>query len=267
MHAIVATVNVARTSVRATLLRTSLVLAALALGACSGGPGNLKPETPTGVNLAGNWILNRQASQDPQAMIEVIRQKELKQMMKRRRDYVDSVDGEELPDIDTSPTPSGSSGSRRGSSRGGGGQQQTSERGSGDEGSGQERRGRFMPRLPYGPALGAALTADTMKIEQSATRFVITRGDDRRSFTPGGDSVVSVPNGVADQHSGWSGRDYVIDVRPQLGTRVVERYGLSAGGRQLVETFTLTGEGWPKLEFTRVYDSGTLTPRVLPTSN
>ena len=260
MRAIVAAFNVVRTPVRATL-----VLASLALGACSGGPGNLKPETPTGVNLAGNWILNRQASQDPQAMIEVIRQKEVKQMMKRRRDYVDPVDGEELPDIDTSPTPSGSSGSRRGQ-RGGAQQQQSSDEGSGQE-RGQERRGRFMPRLPYGPALGAALTADTMKIEQSATRFVITRGDDRRSFTPGGDSVVSVPNGVADQHSGWSGRDYVIDVRPQLGTRVVERYGLSAGGRQLVETFTLTGEGWPKLEFTRVYDSGTLTPRVLPTSN
>ena len=266
MRAIVAAFNVVRTPVRATLVLASLVLASLALSACSGGPGNLKPETPTGVNLAGNWILNRQKSQDPQAMIEVIRQKELKQFMKRRRDYGDSVDDDALPDIDTSPTPSGSSGSRRGSSRGGA-QQQPSNGSSGDGGSGQERRGRFMPRLPYAPALGAALTADTMKIEQSATRFVITRGDDRRSFTPGGDSVVSVPNGVADQHSGWSGRDYVIDVRPQLGTRVVERYGLSAGGRQLVETFTLTGEGWPKLEFTRVYDSGTLTPRVLPTSN
>jgi hypothetical protein len=123
-----------------------------------------------------------------------------------------------------------------------------------------------MMRMPYEEALGAALTSDSLKIEQSATRFALIRGDDTRSFTPGGDSVVSVADGVADQHSGWSGREYVIEVRPQVGPRVIERYGLGPDGR-LVEKFTLTEEGWPKLEFTRVYDPGALTPRALPTSN
>ena len=94
------------------------------------------------------------------------------------------------------------------------------------------------------------------------------RGDWRRSFTPGGQSVVSVAEGVADQRSGWAGRDYVIEVKPQVGPRVIERYGLSADGRQLVEKFTLTEEGLPKLEFTRVYDARRRSRRArLPTSN
>lgn len=215
---------------------------ALTLGACAGGAGRLKPETPAGVNLAGTWRLNRAASEDPQAMIERIRNDEMKRM---RRAY-GPPPAEELPDIDEHGNP------RRV-------QHDDSERGGG--------RMRFMPRLPYAEALGASLTADTLQIEQSPTRFVLVRGDDRRSYTPGGDSVVSVANGVADQHSGWDGKEYVIEVRPQVGAHVIERYGLSADGHQLVEKVLLTDEGWPKLEFTRVYEPGKLTSRGLPTSN
>ena len=231
--------------------RTSavLALAALALGACSGAP-DLKPDTPGGVNLAGTWKLNRQASQDPQAMIDAIRQK----FMRARRDYIPSTTGEEMPEIDEHGNP-------RQGRRGGG-----MERAPSDPAA-LQRRAKYAPGASYTRALGAALTADSMKIEQSATRFAITRGEDRRSFTPGGDSVVSVEDGVADQYSGWSGREYVIEVKPQVGPRVIERYGLSADGRQLVEKFTLSEEGLPKLEFTRVYDPGTLGPRALPTSN
>jgi hypothetical protein len=233
-----------------------LALATLALCACGGGAGRLKPEIPAGIDLAGTWRLDRSKSDDPQAMLERIRQDQMKRM--RSRDYPDSVDGEELPDIDRDGNVS-----RR--PRGGIDRSSGEHTGGSDERS--ERRRRLLMRMPYEQALGAALTSDSLKIEQSATRFVLTRGDDRRSFTPGGDSVVSVAEGVADQHSGWSGREYVIEVRPQVGPRVIERYGLSADGHQLVEKFTLTDQGWPKLEFTRVYEAGTLSPRALPTSN
>jgi hypothetical protein len=216
-------------------------LLVLTLVACGGGAGGLRPDTPTGVNLAGTWRLNRAASDDPQAMIERIRKDEMKRM---RRAY-GPPPAEELPEIDEHGNP------RRV-------QHDDGERGG---------RMRFMPRLPYAEALGSSLTADTLQIEQSPTRFVLVRGDDRRSYTPGGDSVVSVPNGVADQHSGWAGKEYVIEVRPQVGARVIERYGLSADGHQLVEKVSLTDEGWPKLEFTRVYEPGKLSPRDLPTSN
>jgi hypothetical protein len=211
------------------------------------------------VNLAGTWRLNRQASQDPQPLLAKMREDE----MKRMRRYMRNAGAEDDPDLD--PYGGGdTSGERRGPR--GGGERSTSERSGGDQERGGGRRGRFM-RWPYEQALGSALTSDSLTIEQSPTRFVIIRGDDKRSFTPGGDSVVSVADGVADQHSGWAGREYVIEVRPQVGARVIERYGLSADGHQLVEKFTLTDEGWPKLEFTRVYDAGKLTPRGLPTSN
>jgi len=242
------------------LRSTGLALVALALGAC-GGAGNLKPETPVGVNLAGTWRLNRQASQDPQPMLQRMRDEQMKQM-RRRRDY--ARDDEDLDTDIEGDGDGGSSGPRR--TPRGGAQQGTTERNGSAGGQSGGRRGRFM-RMPYEQALGAVLTSDALKIEQSPTRFALIRGDDRRSFTPGGDSVVSVVDGVADQHSGWAGREYVIEVRPQVGPRVIERYGLSADGHQLVEKFTLTEEGWPKLEFTRVYDPGALTPHGLPTSN
>jgi hypothetical protein len=237
---------------RATRITIVLALASLALGACSGAP-DLKPDTPAGVNLAGTWRLNRQASQDPQAMIEAIRQK----FMRGMRDYIPPATGEEMPEIDEHGNPRPN---RRGGRAGG------MEHGPSDPAAAQ-RRAKYAPGASYTRALGAALTADSMTIEQSATRFTITRGGDRRSFTPGGDSVVSVAEGVADQYSGWSGKEYVIEVKPQVGPRVVERYGLSADGRQLVEKFTLSEEGLPKLEFTRVYDPGTPSHRALPTSN
>lgn len=187
-------------------------------------------------------------------MIDAIRQK----FMRARRDYIPPSSGEEMPEIDEHGNPRPH---RRGSMDPGG-----TGRGPSDAASAQ-RRAKYAPGASYTRALGAALTADSVKIEQSASRFAITRGDDRRSFTPGGDSVVSVEDGVADQYSGWSGKEYVIEVKPQVGPRVIERYGLSADGRQLVEKFTLSEEGLPKLEFTRVYDPGALSPRTLPTSN
>jgi hypothetical protein len=236
-----------------------LAFAALALVACAGGAGRLNPETPPGINLAGTWRLNRQASQDPQPMLQRIREDQ----MKRMRRYMRNMDPNGDPDLDTGDDGGSTSGPRR--TPRGGAERGTAERSGGDEERAAARRGRMM-RMPYEQALGAALTSDSLKIEQSPTRFALIRGDDARSFTPGGDSVIGVADGVADQHSGWSGREYVIEVRPQVGPRVIERYGLGADGR-LVEKFTVTEEGWPKLEFTRVYDPGALTPRALPTSN
>lgn len=126
--------------------------------------------------------------------------------------------------------------------------------------------GRFAYASSYEQALGSALYADALVIEQSPSEFVLIRDGKRRSYTPGGQSVVSVAEGVADQVSGWSGRNYVIEVKPQVGPRVIRRYGLSADGEQLIEQFELTEEGLPKLEFTRVYERGPLPQRALPTN-
>jgi hypothetical protein len=221
----------------------ALLLAAAMLYGCGSTP--LDTDTPAGVNLAGTWKLDARASQDPQAMIDRIQRDAMKRMRRR---------GPPLGPLDDDPDDAGDDGPER----------------SGPPGAGQDRqrahRG-FMRRPSYEVALGQQLHVDGITIEQSATRLVFIRGDWRRSFTPGSQSVVSVADGVADQRSGWSGRDYVIEVKPQVGPHVIERYGLSADNRQLVERFTLTDEGLPRLEFTRVYERGTPPPRALPTSN
>lgn len=221
------------------------------LAGCSSGP-SLNPDVPAGVNLAGSWKLNRQASADPDAMITAIVEKEMKHMRRHSHAYDDDPDA---------PPPV--------------------EPGHGGPGSGarpsdsniEPPGGMFRPRegmaaylrSHYTNALGSVLSGEGLVIEQSPDRFTLRRGDSRRSFTPGGHSVVGVAGGVADQTTGWKGRDYVIDVRPQVGPRVTERYGLGPGG-QLIEKISLSGDEMPKLEFTRVYDKGTPPPRALPGS-
>jgi len=229
-----------------------MLLTAAALCGCGGT--RVLPDAPPGVDLSGSWVLDSQASQNPQAMIDQMQAA----YMKRMRRAGPSLDPADLPDVDEPERGDSNGGSVRTSGRHAG-----APPGAGASG-GHTRT--FVPRFPYEVALGPQLHVDGLTIEQSPTRLVFVRGEWRRSFTPGGQSVVSVAEGVADQRSGWAGRDYVIELKPQVGARVTERYGLSADNR-LVEHFTLTDEGLPKLEFTRVYVRGTPPPRPLPTSN
>lgn len=219
----------------------ALVLVAAVLGACAR---ELKPDTPPGVSLAGTWKLNRQASDDPQAMLARMQE----EASKHRRERMAGETDDDFPDdaqIDNGSASASRAGPPHAGMRGGGG---------------------FIQRA-YARSLGGLLNGEALTIEQTSTRLVFAREDSRRSFTPGQHSVISVPDGVADQRSGWSGREYVIEVEPQVGPRVIERYGLSADTGQLVEKLRATVQGLPKLEFTRVYDRGTPDPSPLPTSN
>jgi hypothetical protein len=215
---------------------------------------NLDAGTPAGVSLAGSWKLNRQASADPDAMIAAIVEKELKHL--RRRSRSDDDDPDALP-----PPPPGEAGP--GGPAGG---SRSAENVVPPGGMFRPREGMATYlRSQYTNALGSLLGADGLVVEQAPDRFTLRRGDSRRTFTPGGRSVVGVVDGVADQSSGWKNREYVIDVRPQVGPRVIERYGLGPAG-QLIEKVSLSGDGLPKLEFTRVYDKGAPPARVLPNS-
>ena len=240
-----------------------ITLAAAALAGCAGE--RLETDSPTGVNLAGTWRLDAQASQNPQAMIDQI-ERDAQKRMRRRGPPMDPLDDPDDP-IDDAPERTRFPGRGAGGGQGGSGRRAGAPPGAGQSQSTDSPRRRFTRRPSYEVALGPQLHAEGLTIEQSATRLMFARGDWRRTFTPGGQSVVSVAEGVADQRSGWSGRDYVIEVKPQVGPRVIERYGLSGDNRQLVEKFTLTEEGLPKLEFTRVYVRGIPAPRALPTSN
>jgi hypothetical protein len=237
----------------------TVALSALGLLSGCGGAGRLAPETPGGVNLAGTWKLNRAASDDPQAMIAKIQSDLMRRMRRGPRDEIDDALSTENDPVENGGPPSSTRGRRGGGQQGAGAGTQSGPGGGG--------RREYIPHSIYAEALGNMLTSDALTIEQSPTRVALIRDGSRRSFTPGGESVVSVPEGVADQHSGWKGREYVIEVKPQVGARVIERYGLSQDNHQLVEKVTATEEGLPKLEFTRVYELGAPASRPLPTSN
>src|SRR6202035_2345293 len=92
----------------------------------------------------------------------------------------------------------------------------------------------------------------------------ISDGTNNRSFMPGRKSVVSVPEGVADQHSGWKSRAYVIDVRAQAGPETIERYRLSEDGQHLFAEIQSTGGNMPSIKIKRVYDRLSATLNVAP---
>lgn len=242
----------------------------LALSGC-GGP-NLKAEIPNGVTLAGQWRLDARGSDDPRALLFALNQKFAKREM--RHAAFDEDDPFGPGPMEGSGAPGGGGGHGGGGHGGAGGQgsegareggQSDNRSGPGGESGRSRGIGNFL-RSRYGAALGERLGSDALTIEQSPDRFVIVRGDSRRSYTPGGHSVVSVENGVADQTSGWKGREYLIDVRPQVGPHLTERFGLTADGR-LIEKVSLSEDGLPGLEFTRMYERGEAPPRGLPTSN
>jgi hypothetical protein len=109
---------------------------------------------------------------------------------------------------------------------------------------------------------------DWLRLAQRESELTISNGDTSHSFTAGAKSVVSVPSGVADQRSGWKGREFHIDVKPQLGPRVSRSFQLSTEGK-LVETIDISREGHiPALHVIRVYaHTNEEMPQVVPGSD
>jgi hypothetical protein len=223
--------------------------AATSLAGCAGT--RLSPDAPAGVTLAGAWKLNRAASDDPQKMLERMRAEAFKRMGRRGT-------AGPRPDV-----------------RGGGRRSSPPDDQPLEEDPAPVRAARGAPRpdpLLRSPMAHVLLTSiargDLLTVRQGPGEFALDYGTSQRSFTPGARSVVSAEGGVADQTSGWQGREYVIRVRAQLGPDVTERYGLSADGKHLVAKLHLATEELSAVELTRVYDPTNETaPRQLPTND
>jgi hypothetical protein len=124
---------------------------------------------------------------------------------------------------------------------------------------GANERDTYRPPLDF--QNNALLGGQWLKIRQTDSEVSIVNAATSRSYTPGERSVVSVPSGVADQVSGWSGRDYDIYLKPQIGPSVRETYTLSADGRQLLVKIEIGSEGRNQaIKVSRTYDRSTKDP-------
>lgn len=232
-------------------VRVLCPLAALLLAACVG-PG-LAPAPAPGASLAGNWRLDPAASDDPQKIIARMREEALQRIARHAQQ----------------PTPMARPGARRA-----GGASADAAEGSADGLPDSEADARSLRRDPLRNSqmmrvLAAALArGDFLTVRAGDGEFVLDYGTSVRRFTPGAHSVVSAEGGVGDQTSGWSGRDYVINVRAQMGPDVSERYALAADGKHLIEKLRIGPAELPVVNLTRVYGpSNEPAPRQPPNSD
>ncbi len=230
---------------RAGLAASAALLAAQLAGCATG----FKADAPAGVSLAGTWRLDHAKSDDPQVVINTMRTEALKQMQK-----LGLAQERALAQIDTA----------RGA--GGAGPVQSGEQVfSPDQSS---PRADPLRRSPMRHVLAEAIErGDFLTVRQSSDELVLDYGSSVRSFTPGGRSVVSAENGVADRTSGWKGHQYVIRDKAQMGPSVVETYELSPDGQHLVETLHIGPYELPAIELKRVYDRAEAAPRQPPNTD
>lgn len=199
--------------------------------------GSYGPTAPQGVDFAGTWRLNVAASDDTRKALAKFRprrrsaQQSQQQVTGRRRRGQQSGQnpGDVLPEEDEGgpPTPT------------------------------------LLTLIPNSDVL----RNEVLAIRQRPDAFIVDYGTSTHSFTPGEKSVVSVPEGVGDQSAGWKGKDFVVDVRSQLGMQMTETFSLSnKTGRQLIVKIQLSGSSVPRVALTRVYDpTSAEAPRSLPT--
>jgi hypothetical protein len=232
-------------------LAAGILLLAAQLAGCATG---LKADAPAGVSLAGAWKLDHALSDDPQVVIKKMRDEALKQIHKASELQQQAATRE-----------------MAGTSRDRGPTQQSPAEGPFAPDQSGATGAPFDPlrRSPMMHVLARALErGDFLTVRQSSDELVLDYGTSVRSFTPGGHSVVSAENGVADRTSGWDGRQYVIHDKAQMGPTIVESYGLSPDGQHLVETLRIGPYELPKIELKRVYDHTTeIAPRQLPNTD
>lgn len=199
----------------------------LVLSGCASG--RLAVTAPPGVRLSGDWALDPAASEDTGQVIARLRAQLGKALHAQRRRA--AQDGLGVPVRREPGAPSGDSDEQ-------------------SEGGGQDRR-ESGPR-PLGPAVppGSALVqeflsnvpADELTIAVTPGSVTVIGANSSQQYTPGLQTAIEWGQISAEQMSGWQGRRYVIDTRPQWGPEVTQSYGLTPDGK-LVVTLRMRGAG------------------------
>jgi hypothetical protein len=231
----------------------SFAVTSVALIGCSS-VGRFDADAPRSVDLSGAWILDHGASEDPQKLFDKLRPK----APEPHRGY---DDGSGLGDPSIQGPPQG--GQQGGGQRGG---RRSSQQASNNPGY---RNNDGFVRVSVMRTLSATLArGEQMTIRQTPDAFSLDYGSSVRTFTPGGKSVVSADWGVADQSSGWKGKAYTVQFKPQAGVAVIETYSLADEGKHLIEELKLGGGDFPVVRLKRVFDhSDKALPRAFPSND
>lgn len=206
-------------------LGTILAAAALLAGCVFG---NLSEDAPPGYSLSGTWKLNPAQSTDTRQALNNLQKARTRAQREAENQAFGPQPGTRAGDVQLPPLD--------------------------------------RPAPPDVSFQTTALRAgEWLKTEQHGEEFTVSNGDISHSYVAGQKSVVSVSSGVADQKAGWKGKEFRIEIRPQVGPSIRESYRLSDDGKQLIETVDVAREGRiPAIHVVRVYDPTTEMPQALP---
>lgn len=187
-----------------------IVLLSLAAASCGG---HLGVTAPGQVDLSGHWSLNEQLSENPE---RVVREQLRRERPDRQREVMPGHIGGPLDNGPNRPPEVGQ--------RGGSGYRTLWERAMREK----------IDMLSAGPKL---------EISQSATELRLVSGESAVRYVYGDKVIISVPNGVADRLAGWDGRRFIVRTQAPDGVRSARSYELANGGRQLIVTTEVAGDG------------------------
>ena len=230
----------------------TLAVASVALAGCAS-VSRLEANPSKPIDLSGSWVLDRAASEDPKPVLDKLRPKPQSR-------------GAEMPPDDgsgdeTGPPAGGQPGGGQGGPRGGGRSRRGGQQQQQPQMTYRNNNDAYTHTTVIKVLMADLARAQSLTIQQSPERFSLDYGSSVRTFTPGAVSVVSAAWGVADQSSGWKGKEFVIQVRPQTGVASLETFSLSDDGKHLTEELRLGGGEFPSVKLKRVYDH---TDRPLP---
>jgi hypothetical protein len=226
-----------------------LVLTMTLTGALAGCLSPGATEAPAGVHLDGPWKLDRSASDDPQKTLDKLRSYAARNAARRP------------------PTTIQQAGMGR---RGPGAPLPTTGPDADDPSA--LSRPTATDILTHSPAMHELQSfiqhGDYLTVRQGPEHFVLDYGSFGRSFTPGAHSVVSSEMGVADQVTGWKGKSFVIDVKPQVGASTTEEYALSDDKQHLIVKLHVGSSDLPGYDLKQVYArTDEALPRSMPTND
>jgi hypothetical protein len=204
-----------------TRLPRSLAVVVLAAAATTAYAGyDAAPKHP--IDLSGHWALNAAQSDDPEAMLQKMLDKERERYMKWRQQE-DSMRMPGIPADPDSESPGVDQDNPAAPPR------QPAQR------PWQKRRDENYRRM-----LGVT---KSLVIRQSGTTFDITSDQESRRVEAGSHTQVSMPEGqLADSEAGWDGEWFVIERTVRRGPHAVEKFRIVRKTGQLEYTMAWSGD-------------------------